>query len=203
LSRVRDVFFDVGGVLASNGWGHEQRAAAVAHFHLDGADLADRHEEAVGSWEMGGMTIDEYLTGTVFYRDRPFTRDAFKQFMFAQSRPFPETIELARALAATRRYRLMTLNNESAELNVFRLRHFGLTEIFVAFFTSCWVGALKPSHRIYERALAMAQAEPDAAVFIDDRERNLEVPRAFGMHTIHYHDAVDLRAALAALGVTS
>jgi putative hydrolase of the HAD superfamily len=200
---IRDLFFDVGGVLGSNGWGHEQRAAAVAHFHLDAADLADRHEEAVGSWEAGGMTIDEYLTETVFYRDRPFTREAFKQFMFAQSRPFPQTIELARALGRTRRYRLMTLNNESAELNTYRLRQFGLTETFVAFFSSCWVGAVKPARRIYECALAMSQAEPAAAVFIDDRERNLDVPRALGLHTVHYHDADDLRGALAALGVTS
>lgn len=200
---IRDVFFDIGGVLVSNGWGHEQRAAAVAHFDLAAADLADRHEEAVASWEAGGMTIDEYLTGIVFYRERPFTRETFTQFMFAQSQPFPKTIDVARALARTGRYRLMTINNESAELNTYRLRRFGLTEMFVAFFSSCWVGATKPSRHIYERALAMSQAEPAAAVFIDDRERNLDVPRALGLHTIHYHDADDLQAALAALGVTS
>lgn len=200
---VHDLFFDVGGVLATNGWGHESRAAAVAHFDLDAADLADRHEEAVGTWESGGMTIDEYVTHTVFYRKRPFTPEAYKEFMFAQSRPHPDTIAVARALAATRRYRLMTLNNESAELNTYRLRQFGLTDIFVAFFSSCWMGVLKPSRRIYERALAMSQAEPGNAVFIDDRERNLDVPRALGLHTIHYHNADDLRAALAPLGVAA
>lgn len=200
---IRYVFFDVGGVLGTNGWGHEERAAAVAHFGLDAAELADRHEETVASWEVGATTIDEYLADTVFHCDRPFTREAFKQFMLAQSRPFPEAIGLARALGRTGRYRLMTLNNESAELNAYRLRRFGLTEIFVAFFSSCWMGALKPSRRMYERALAMSQAEPGAAVFIDDRERNLNVPRALGMHTVHYRGPGELRSALAHLGVTA
>jgi putative hydrolase of the HAD superfamily len=200
---VRDLFFDVGGVLATNGWSHESRATAATRFHLDADDLADRHEEAVATWESGAMTIDEYLTQTVFYRERPFTRDAFKEFMFAQSRPYPDAIAVARALAATRRYRLMTLNNESAELNTYRLQRVGLSEVFVAFFSSCWMGVLKPSRRIYEQALAMSQAKPRDAVFIDDRERNLDIPRALGLHTIHYHNADELREALAPLGVTA
>jgi putative hydrolase of the HAD superfamily len=199
---ITDVFFDVGGVLGTNGWDRDQRAAALAQFGLDASEFADRHEEAVATWETGGMTMNEYLQCTVFHRPRAFSVDDFKALMFAQSVAFPESIEVARALARTRRYRLMTLNNESAELNAYRLRHFGLRDLFVAFFSSCWVGALKPARRIYERALAMSQAEPGGSVFIDDRERNLDVPRLFGMHTIVYRDAPRLRADLAALGVT-
>lgn len=199
---ISHVFFDVGGVLGTNGWDRDQRVAAVTQFGLDADELAERHEEAVATWETGGMTMDEYLTCTVFHRPRAFSVEDFKAFMFAQSLAFRESIEVARALARTRRYRLMTLNNESAELNAYRLRHFGLRDIFVAFFSSCWVGTLKPARPIYERALVMSQVEPGSSVFIDDRERNLDVPRMVGMHTILYRDAPRLRADLAALGVT-
>jgi putative hydrolase of the HAD superfamily len=198
---VSHVFFDIGGVLGSNGWDREQRAAAAQQFGLDVAELEDRHGEAVAMLEQGRMPLDEYLRCTVFHRPRPFEPAEFKAYMLAQSTPFPETIDLARALARTGRYRLMTINNESAELNQHRLELFGLRDIFITFFSSCWIGVLKPARRIYEVALAMSQAEPEGSVFIDDRERNLEPARALGMRTIRFTDALRLRQELAALGV--
>ena len=198
---ITHVFFDVGGVLGTNGWDREQRAGAVAHFGLDAADLEDRHVESVGSLEQGRMTLDEYLRCAVFYRPRPFTPEEFKAYMFAQSAPFSETIDVARELARSGRYRLMTINNESAELNQYRLEHFGLRGMFIAFFSSCWVGILKPAQRIYELALAMSQATPEDSVFIDDRARNLDPARNLGMRTIRFTDAARLRQELAGLGV--
>jgi putative hydrolase of the HAD superfamily len=198
---ITTLFFDIGGVLGSNGWDRQQRAAAVRHFGVDVAELEDLHGETVAMLEQGRMGLDEYLRCTVFYRPRSFTPEDFKAFMRAQSVPDQESIALARALARTGRYRLMTINNESAELNQYRLEHFGLRDVFVTFFSSCWVGILKPARRIYEVALAMSQAEPSSSVFIDDREQNLEPARALGMQTIRFTDARQLRQDLAGLGV--
>jgi putative hydrolase of the HAD superfamily len=198
---VTHVFFDIGGVLGTNGWDREQRAGVARHFGLDVSELEDLHGETVAMLEQGRMSLDEYLRCTVFYRPRPFDPAEFKACMLAQSTPFPETIDLARALARSGRYRLMTINNESDELNRYRLEQFGLRDIFTAFFSSCWLGLLKPASRIYEVALAMSQAEPEASVFIDDRERNLEPARALGMHTIRYTDPDRLRQELAVRGV--
>ena len=198
---VTHIFFDVGGVLGNNGWDREQRAAAARHFGLDLGELEDLHGETTAMLEQGRMTLDEYLRTTVFFQPRPFDLAAFKTYMLAQSAPFPDTIDLARALARTGRYRLMTINNESDELNRYRLERFGLRDVFIAFFSSCWLGVLKPGRRIYEVALAMSQAEPQDSVFIDDRERNLEPARTLGMQTIRYTDALRLRQELAGLGV--
>jgi putative hydrolase of the HAD superfamily len=198
---VTHIFFDIGGVLGTNGWDREQRAAAARHFGLDVAELEDRHGEAVAMLEQGRMPLDEYLRNTVFFRPRSFGLEEFKACMQAQSAPYPETIDFARALARTGRYRLMTINNESAELNRYRLEQFGLRDIFTAFFSSCWVGVLKPGLRIYELALAMSQAEPEDSVFIDDRERNLEPAQTLGMRTIRYINVPRLRQELADLGV--
>jgi putative hydrolase of the HAD superfamily len=197
---VSHVFFDIGGVLGTNGWDREQRAAAGRQFGLDVAEMENLHAEAVAMLEQGRMTLDEYLRCTVFYRPRSFQLQEFKAYMLAQSAPFPETIDLARALVRTGRYRLMTINNESAELNQHRLELFGLRDIFTTFFSSCWVGLLKPARRIYEVALAMSQAEPERSLFIDDREQNLEPARALGMKTIRFTDAHQLSQELAELG---
>jgi putative hydrolase of the HAD superfamily len=200
---ITHLFFDVGGVLGSSGWGTEARALAVQRFHLDAEDFDRRHREVVGSWEEGRMSLDEYLDCTVFDVERPFTREAFTAFMRAQSRPFPETIALARALALTGAYRMATLNNESEELNAFRLKLFGLAPIFAAFLSSCWLGVAKPSRRIYELALALSQAEAPFSVFIDDREQNLGPARALGMHVLRFTTADALRRDLRALGVAA
>jgi putative hydrolase of the HAD superfamily len=200
---ITHIFFDIGGVLGTNGWDREQRAMAVRHFGLDAAELEDHHGETVAMLEQGRMALDEYLKCTVFYRPRPFRLSEFKAFMLAQSAPFPDTIDLARSLARTGRYRLMTINNESAELNQHRLEQFGLRDIFTTFFSSCWVGVLKPARRIYELALAMSQAGAHGSVFIDDREQNLEPARSLGMRAIRFTDAVRLRQELADLGVVS
>ena len=198
---ITHLFFDIGGVLGTSGWGSAARAGAVAKFGLDAPDFDRRHREVVGQWEEGRLTLDEYLDCTVFDVTRPFTRGSFAAYMREQSRPYEDSIALARTLAATGGYRLMTLNNESAELNAHRLEAFGLAPIFSAFFSSCWLGVAKPSRRIFELALAISHAEPSRAVFVDDRVQNLAPARALGMHALHFTTVDALRSDLAALGV--
>lgn len=196
------VLFDVGGVLGTNGWDTAERAAAAARFDLDYESFEQRHDEAVQTWESGHMSLDDYLDFVVFNTPRPFTREAFRDFMYAQSRPAPEMIALVRSIAATGRYTLMAMNNESAELNAMRVERFGLAPIFTAFLTSCYIGFRKPHDAFYDRALAIAHADPERTVFIDDRAENLVPARARGVHTVHATGLAAVRAGLAALGVT-
>lgn len=200
---ITHLFFDIGGVLGSNGWSTPQRGRAIERFGLDTAEFEQQHRDAVGTFEQGRMTLDEYLDCTVFYRDRNFSRADFVDFMLAESRPDQATIALARQLADSGKFRMMTLNNESLELNLHRIERFGLRDIFAAFFTSCWVGVTKPSRRIYEMALAVSQAPPERALFIDDRNPNLVPARALGMQTIHFTTGDRLAGQLAAFGVAA
>lgn len=129
-SSIDLVLFDIGGVLGSNGWDREQRAAAVKRFGLDAEDFQYRHEETIGAFESGDISLDEYLDVTVFCERRDFTTDEFKAFMFEQSEPWWDSIAVARDLADAGRVRLGTLNNESEALNVHRIETFGLSRIF-------------------------------------------------------------------------
>ena len=194
------VLFDIGGVLGSNGWDREQRAAAIERFGLDAEDFQYRHEETVGALEAGQISLDEYLDVAVFCEARDFTRDEFRHFMFAQSEPWPDSIAVARDLARTG-VRMATLNNESEELNEYRIDHFGLCDVFPTFFTSCWLGVRKPTHEIYARVLGMTQSEPGQTLFVDDRAQNLRPAAALGMNTIRYESAAQLRSGLEAHGL--
>jgi len=195
-----NVFFDIGGVLGTNGWDTEQRASAAAEFGLD-SEFDARHREIAGDWELGRLTVDEYLDIAVFYEPRPFSREAFYGWMKDQSRPFEASVQLARRVAERGRVSLFTLNNESAELNQHRIDTFGLADIFAAFFSSCWLGVRKPTPRIYTVALAAAQASPAQSLLIDDRAQNLGPAAARGMRTILYRDPAQLEEALVSEGL--
>jgi putative hydrolase of the HAD superfamily len=201
MTRAVDlVLFDIGGVLGSNGWDREQRAAAVEYFGIDAEDFQYRHEETVGALESGEISLDEYLDVTVFCAERSFSREEFKEFMFAQSVPWPESIAVARDVARSG-VRMATLNNESEELNRHRIAKFGLTDIFPTFFSSCWLGVRKPTHRIYEHVFGMTMAAPKRTVFVDDRLQNLNPAAALGVKTILFESAGQLRTSLQAHGL--
>jgi putative hydrolase of the HAD superfamily len=202
LPAIRAIFWDVGGVLLTNAWDRTERTAALQHFCLDQEEFHDRHEMLVSSFERGKITLDEYLDRTVFYRSRSFTRDAFRDYMFALSKPFPEVLEFAGKLADSGKYLMGTLNNESRELNNYRMDQFGLRKIFRLFLSSCFVGFRKPEHDIFRLALETTQIPPAECCFIDDRLLNVESAAKMGMRAIEMQSLDQLRADLGKLGVS-
>ena len=198
---IRHVFVDIGGVLGTNGWDREQRQHALETFSLDKTDFDFRHQEIVGAWEEGRISMDEYLDLAIFYCPRDFSRDDFREFVFSQSIPFPESIAAVRELAADGKHVVMTLNNESAELNRYRIQHFGLSGIFAAFLSSCWLHARKPTAAFFDRAFGVANANPVESLLIDDREQNITRARELGMQTIHCTTPEELRAQMLDAGL--
>jgi putative hydrolase of the HAD superfamily len=201
LLRISAIFWDVGGVLLTNAWDRSQREAALEHFKLDKEEFADRHELVVSSFERGKIGLDEYLDRTVFYRTRPFRKDDFENYMFTLSQPSEEVLSMCRTLAGSGKYLMGTINNESRELNLYRIEKFGMRSIFSLFVSSCFVGLRKPEPDIYRLALEITQKRPEECCFIDDRALNLEVAKRMGMHTIEMDDAAQLRSELQKLGV--
>ena len=94
-----------------------------------------------------------------------------------------------------------TINNESRELNLYRIEKFGLREIFRVFISSCFVGLRKPESRIYRLAVEITQINPEECCFIDDRALNLECAQKLGMRTIQMQTLDQLRADMGKLGV--
>lgn len=201
MTGITAIFSDVGGVLGTNGWDRAARKKAADQFKIDIAELEDRHELVVTAFELGQLSLEAYLDRIVFYRPRDFTREAFKDFMFGASQPFPESIALIERLARSHRYLMATLNNESLELNLERIERFGLRKYFTVFFSSCFLGMKKPDGSIYRLALTLTQRSPRESLFIDDRPLNVECAQALGMLTIHCQNPAHLPEQLRDLGV--
>jgi len=194
--KITTIFWDIGGVLLTNGWDTAARDRAVRKFGLDRGDYEQRHAMAVPELEIGQITLDEYLNQTIFCSDRAFPPQAFKDFMFEQSRPIEGAIDVLAEVAGTRRYLLGTLNNESRELNEYRLDTFGLRQWFSVFVCSAYLGVMKPGPAIFRIALDLVQEDPARVLMIDDRPLNVEAAAKAGMHTIHFRDSDQLRLDL-------
>ena len=198
---IDSLFWDIGGVLATNGWDHNSRMEAVQAFGLDWDEFRERHDLSFPAFDAGQITLDQYLDRTLFYRARKFTREEFTAFMFAQSKEYPDSRAVLDDVARTGRYYVASINNEPRELNQYRIEVFNLRKDFQAFFSSCYLHSRKPEEQIYRIALDVSQRAPERSVFIDDRPLNLENPRRLGMHVIHFENAQQLRADLQALGI--
>ncbi len=202
MGDISTLFWDNGGVILTNGWDRKARQAAVAKFGLDWADFEDRHELMLNAFETGHCTLDEYVKRTVFYREQSFTPDDFKKFMFDQSQPWPDALAFLGSISKQKKYLIAALNNESREINEYRIKTFNLRNYFEAFFCSCYLGVRKPNAGIYNLALQITQSTPQECVMIDDRGINLEAAKEIGMHTIQVKSLPQLKADLEALGVT-
>lgn len=188
-------------MLLTNAWDHTERAAALEHFRLDQKEFHALHELLVSAFERGEISLDEYLDRTIFYCNRPFTRDEFRDYMYSLSRPMPEVLAFARTLADSGKYFMGTINNESRELNLYRIEKYGLRAIFRLFISSCFVGLRKPESGIYRLAIETTQINPEECCFVDDRAQNLEPAAKLGMRTIQMQSIAQLREHLGKLGV--
>ena len=201
MPKITTLFWDIGGVILTNGWDHDSRKEAAATFHFDWDEFRDRHDLSFPAFDSGLITLNEYLDRTLFYRTRPFSREEFTAFMFAQSKEYTETREILDRVTTTQKYLVASLNNEPLELNQYRIEAFDLRRNFLVFFSSCYVRARKPEETIFRVALEVTQRAPEQCLFIDDRPLNLESPRKLGMNTIHHQSAEQLCVELAKYGV--
>jgi len=201
MPHITTLFWDIGGVILTNGWDRNSRKAAAEAFHLDYEEFQDRHDLTFPAFDAGQISLTEYLDRTLFYRPRKFTREEFTAFMFAQSREFPASPAILDACAGSSKYFVGAINNEPLELNQFRIETFNLRKSFQVFFSSCYVHSRKPEEGIFRVALAVTQRAPENCVFIDDRPMNLEAPRRLGFNVIHYQSADQLRSDLRNLQV--
>ncbi len=201
MGKITTLFWDIGGVILTNGWDRDARREAAKAFELDWEEFQDRHDLSFPAFDSGQITLNQYLDRTLFYRSRTFTREEFTAFMFAQSQEYPDTRAILSGLAHTGRYFIASINNEPYELNQYRIEAFDLRKDFQIFFSSCYVYTRKPDEAIFRMALSVTQRSPEQCVFIDDRTINLENPRRLGMNVIHHQNAPQLLADLKSLGI--
>ncbi len=202
MNTIRCLFLDIGGVLLSNGWDHEFRHRAAAHFNLDKDEMEQLHSLLFVTYEEGKITLDEYLDKVIFYTKRDFTRTEFTNFMFSLSTPDLEMISFIKKLKLQYGLKIIAVSNEGREINNYRINTFKLNEIFDFFVSSCFVHLRKPDAAIVRLAFDGAQVPIDEIVYIDDVQLFVDVAKSIGIAGIHHTSYQSTCKQLSNLGLT-
>jgi putative hydrolase of the HAD superfamily len=200
-AAITCLFLDIGGVLLTDGWGHDFRTRAAKVFNLNPDELENRHLQAFETYELGKLSLHEYLNRVVFHQKRPFTRARFQKFMFAQSQPYPAMIGLVRKLKAKYGLKLVVVSNEGRGLNEYRIRKFRLDKFVDAFISSCYVQLRKPDADIFRLALDLVQVPARQVVYIDNTPMFVQIAEGLGIHSILHMDYTSTCAQLTSFGL--
>jgi putative hydrolase of the HAD superfamily len=199
---ITTLFVDIGGVLLSPGWGSDSRQLAAATFGLEAAEMEQRHHLLFSTYELGRLSLADYLRQVVFYRPRTFSQADFRAFMFAQSQPDPEMLALIPRLKARYHLKIAVVSNEGRELNAHRIHTFGLAGFVDFFVSSSFVGLSKPDADIFRLALDLAQISAQQVLYLDDQPLFVGIAAGLGIKGICHVDYPSTCAQLAAFGLT-
>jgi putative hydrolase of the HAD superfamily len=199
--KINTLFLDIGGVLLTNGWDRKARNSAAKFFKLELDDMQERHHLTFDTYEVGKLSLEEYLRRVVFYQKRPFTINQFKKFMFDRTKPYPEMIELIGRLKKKYKLKVAVVSNEGSELNEYRIKKYRLGNFVDFFISSCFVHFRKPDPDIYRVALDIAQVSPDLVMYIEDRPLFIQVAKELGIEGIRHIDYQTTRIQLASVGL--
>lgn len=197
---VTTLFLDIGGVLLTNGWDRAARRRAAETFSLDLPETEERHHLTFDTYEEGKLTLDEYLDRTVFYEERSFSRQTFKDFMYAQTESYPDMIDLVCRIKKQYGIKIAIVNNEGRELNEYRIRKFGLDKFVDFFISSCFVHFRKPDADIFRIALDIALVKPEEVLYIDDRAMFVSVAEGLGINGFRHENFEATSHYLSGLG---
>ena len=150
--------------------------------------MEDRHGLNFATYEEGKLTLEDYLSRTVFYKERSFTHDQFREFMFAQSRAFPEMIELIRKLKIKYGLKIAVVSNEGRELNAYRISKYKLDGFVDFFVSSCFVHLRKPDADIFRLALDIAQVPTEQIIYIENTLMFAQIAEDLGIRSILHTD---------------
>jgi putative hydrolase of the HAD superfamily len=185
--QIKILFSDIGGVLLTNGWGHLSRMAAAKKFNLNYEEMDMLHDFIFNVYEMGKITLDDYLNTVVFTEKRDFSHEEFRQFMYAQSIQLPDMLPwMIGWKNKHENIKVISINNEPRELNEYRIKKFKLHDFFDAFISSCEVGMRKPDPGIFLLALGIAQAKPEECIYFDDRFMLVEAAKKVGIRAYQH-----------------
>lgn len=184
FSKIKVIFMDIGGVLLTNGWDHESRQKAAKHFDFDYNEMNILHNFIYNVYEIGSISLDEYLETVVFNCSRNFTKFDFKEFMFAQSTELPEMLYWVKTWKKNTDLPVFAISNEGFELNDYRIKTFNLNQFFDGFFSSCYLEIRKPDPRIFKKAMEISQVKPEESLYFDDRPMLVNAAKKLGMNAI-------------------
>ena len=198
---ITTLFLDIGGVLLSNGWGHESRKLAAETFDLNQEEMKIQLLRNTEKHEEEKLTLSQYLNRVVFYEKRSFTPDQFREFIFKLSISNGKMLEFIKLLKEQYKLKIAVINNEGRILNEYLIKRFQLSQFIDFFISSCFVHYRKPDTDIFRLALDIAELPDEQAIYIEDLQTFVDVARSMGIKSVRHNNYLSTAEVLTTLGL--
>ena len=199
---IKTVIFDLGKVIVPFDFSRGYRAMAELCAYTP-EDIPKRigTTDLVRRFESGQVEPELFVEQLCGILD---LRMEYGQFCDIWSSIFlPDTLIPESLLEGLRqRYRLLLLSNTNAIHFRMIRENYPLIQHFDDYVLSYEVGAMKPSPRIYEEAIARARCAPGECFFTDDIAEYVAAARQAGMDAVQFQSAAQIEAELSRRGVT-
>jgi putative hydrolase of the HAD superfamily len=200
--KIRAVILDYGEVLCHHPTREEiQRSASL--FQVAPEDFPKLYMRNRGAYDRGDLTAHDYwrkfaeATGAEINDAQ--IEDLRRWDLEMWSTANATMMKWVKNLRATG-IKTAILSNMPWDMARHARKTFPWLSDFDCHVFSCEIGEIKPSAIIYRRCLDGLAVEADEAIFIDDRETNVQGARAVGIHGIQFESCEQLAGALEAMG---
>jgi putative hydrolase of the HAD superfamily len=145
--------------------------------------------------DLGEITQKEFNLHILDQLELPHSRLSDLESVFDNDL-FVDQDLLARIREYRRNFKIGMISNFSDDLRKRLEDQWHIANVFDEMIISCEVGMVKPDPLIFQLMLDRLDCQPWEAVFIDDRPRNVEGSREFGLHTVFFKDRDEALAEL-------
>lgn len=203
MSGIKGVIFDFGGVFDPQHESLEGFRDAARRYGLTPEVFYERlyGGDAWRQAKLGAITGRDYWRSIMVSLGHDPAEDvaAFRRRLFAGHKLDAAVVHLAQRLHG--RVPLALLSNATDELELLLETQFGIHHLFDVVINSARAGVAKPDPRAYRLALEGLQVEPQEALFVDDKPRNIRAARELSIHTVRFTDAEALERELREYGL--
>lgn len=190
MTKISFIYFDVGGVAIkdfsdTNKWNEmiDQALGIPKEYHSQFDALYDQYEDDIC---LGKIAVDDLQPFLVERFHAQFPKDfSMLTYFVDHFEPNPNLWEMVKNLPSNIGLGLLT-DQYLGMLDLIFAKKLIPNLPFATHIDSSKIGFRKPSPQIYEFAELQANVPPSEILFIDNREKNLIVPRQMGWQTYLY-----------------
>lgn len=182
---IKAIIFDLGGVCLSNCFDYYTRKKIAEKFGLPFTKMNKLYKRYEAEINTGRKEMDHFLDELKNIGLQANIHQV-KQYIDSLSEKDMEVLGLVEKLRND--YMLATLANESKEFDISRRIRFNLDSYFDYLFSSWEIGCQKPDKRAYTYALEKLRLSPAEALFIDNKEVNVNAALEMGINAILFKD---------------
>ena len=194
---IKAIIFDVGGVLIDYPW-PKMIDHYLQYLDVDRKKLFAAMKQLNYEWQSGIIDESEYWNkiGRTLKTKLPQSESLWLEG-FKKAYKEKDEIFILISLLKKKGYKIGLLSNTEAPVMNFLIEK--QYEHFDVFIYSCAIGLVKPDRKIYEKTLKLLQVSPEEAIFIDDKEENVEGAKKIGIQGVLFKNSTQIENLLKSL----